>query len=145
MANIERTASAHWHGSLREGTGKISSSSGVLQDVPYTYSTRFEQAPGTNPEELLAAAHAACFSMALSGALVRKEYTVHNIYTTATCVLEPQPGGGHKITTMRLVTRATVEDVTPESFKEIAEAAKAGCPVSGALAALKIELDATLE
>jgi osmotically inducible protein OsmC len=145
MANIERNSSAVWHGTLREGNGKMSTGSGALREVPYTFATRFEQAPGTNPEELLAAAHAACFSMALSGNLTRKEYTVHHIQTTATCVLEPQQGGGFKITTMRLVTRARVEDVTPESFKEIAEATKATCPVSGALAALKIELDAALE
>lgn len=145
MANIERNASAVWHGTLREGNGKMSTSSGALKDVPYTFATRFEQAPGTNPEELLAAAHAACYSMALSAGLTRKEYTVHHIQTTATCVMEAQPGGGNKITTMRLVTRARVEDVTPESFKEIAEQTKATCPVSGALAALKIELDAALE
>ena len=145
MANIERNASVVWHGSMREGNGKMSTSSGALKDVPYTWSARFEETPGTNPEELLAAAHAACYSMALSGALVRKEYTVHSIQTTATCVMEPKQGGGYGITTMRLVTRAKVDDVTPESFKEIAEATKAACPVSGALSALKIELDAALE
>ncbi|MCC7208992.1 MAG: OsmC family peroxiredoxin [Anaerolineae bacterium] len=145
MANIERNASAVWHGTLREGNGKMSTGSGVLREVPYTFATRFEQSPGTNPEELLAAAHAACYSMALSAALARKEYTVHHIQTTATCVMESQPTGGFKITTMRLVTRAKVDDVSPDAFQTIAEETKKTCPVSGALAALNFELDAALE
>src|SRR5262249_52764192 len=83
MPGVERKADAIWHGNLKEGNGKINASSGVLKDVAYTYATRFEQAPGTNPEELIAAAQAACFSMALANNLSKKEYHVHHIQTQA--------------------------------------------------------------
>jgi osmotically inducible protein OsmC len=144
MADIERNATAVWNGSLREGNGKMSTGSGALQETAYTFATRFEHSPGTNPEELLAAAHAACYSMALSGALTRREFRVESITTQATCVLTPQQPSGFKITRMKLVTRAKVADISPELFKEVAEATKATCPVSGALAAIEIELDAAL-
>lgn len=144
MADIERNATAVWNGSLREGNGKMSTGSGALQETAYTFATRFEHSPGTNPEELLAAAHAACYSMALSGALTRREFKVESITTQATCVLAPQQPSGFKITKMKLVTRGKVADISPELFKEVAEATKATCPVSGALAAIEIELDAAL-
>jgi osmotically inducible protein OsmC len=144
MADIERNATAVWNGSLREGNGKMSTGSGALQETAYTFATRFEHSPGTNPEELLAAAHAACYSMALSGALTRREFNVESITTQATCVLAPQQPSGFKITKMKLVTRGKVADISPELFREVAEATKATCPVSGALAAIEIELDAAL-
>lgn len=143
MADIERTAQAVWHGDLREGKGKINTSSGVLKDTPYTYATRFENAAGTNPEELIAAAHAACFSMALANILSKKEHEVHHIETRAITYLTEQPGG-RKITKIRLETQGRVEDIDDETFLTNAEEAKRTCPVSYALSAIEIELDAKL-
>ncbi len=144
MADIERSAQAVWHGDLRGGNGQFSTNSGLVKDAPYSFKTRFEDAPGTNPEELLAAAHAACFSMAFSARLANKGYNVNEIKTRAVCVMTPQPTGGFKITKMKLETRGKVEGVDAATFKEIAEDAKKNCPVSGALSALAIELDAAL-
>src|SRR3954469_18213792 len=103
MATIERTAQAVWHGDLREGNGKINSTSGVLKDVPFSFATRFENSPGTNPEELIAAAHAACFSMAFSNYLASNGHTPDEINTKATVSLDTG-----KITKMHLVTRGRV-------------------------------------
>ncbi|WP_043097964.1 OsmC family protein [Kallotenue papyrolyticum] len=139
MANIERTANAVWSGSLREGNGQISTSSGVLQNTPYSFHTRFEQQPGTNPEELIAAAHAACFSMALSATLSRQGYTPERIATEATCVLEPQQPSGFKITTIRLRTEASVPGIDDATFQQAFQTAKETCPVSQALSAIRIE------
>ena len=90
MANIERTAEARWNGDLRHGKGAIDSTSGVITDTPYTFSTRFEHHPGTNPEELIAAAHAACYSMAFANTLSKQGYHPQQIHTRATWVLTPQ-------------------------------------------------------
>jgi osmotically inducible protein OsmC len=143
MADIERTAQAVWHGDLREGKGTINSTSGVLKDTPYSFATRFENAAGTNPEELIAAAHAACFSMALANILSKKEHQVHHIETRAVCVLSQVPEG-RKITKIRLETKGRVEDIDDATFLSNAEEAKRTCPVSQALAAIEIELDAKL-
>jgi len=145
MADIERTASAVWSGEIRGGNGQISTNSGVLSDTPYSFATRFEQANGTNPEELIAAAHAACYSMAFAATLGRKGYKPQQIETRAICSLAPQQAGGFKITKMRLETRGQVEGLDEETFKQIAQEAEQGCPVSNALrGGLQIELDASL-
>lgn len=145
MANIERTAEATWNGDLRSGKGEFSSASGVFDHVPYSFRTRFENSPGTNPEELIAAAHAACYSMAFANTLARKGHQPQEVHTHATCVMEPQQSGGFKITTMRLHARGRVEDLDDATFKAIAKEAEQACPVSNALrGSLKIELDAAL-
>jgi len=145
MADIERTAEATWTGDLRGGQGQISSASGVLHGVPYSFATRFEQARGTNPEELIAAAHAACYSMALTATLVRQRHQPQRVQTRAVCTLAPQPGGGFKITGMRLETRAQVPGLDETTLREIAQQAEAACPVSNALrSGVPIELHASL-
>lgn len=145
MADIERSSSAVWNGDLRSGNGTISSHSGVLADTPYSFATRFEQAEGTNPEELIAAAHAACFSMALSGQIVRAGGKPERIATEATCVLTPQQPSGFKITKIRLSTRATVPGMENAAFQEALETAKKNCPVSQALSAIEIEAEGSLD
>src|SRR5262245_48674071 len=140
MPGLERKADAIWHGNLKEGNGKINASSGVLKDVPFSYATRFEQAPGTNPEELIAAAHAACFSMALANNLSKKEYHVHHIQTNAVVTMADA-----KITKIHLETRGRVDDITADSFKTAAEETSKTCPVSVALSAVPIEVNAQLE
>lgn len=144
MADIERTAEATWSGDLRGGSGQISSTSGVLANTAYSFGTRFEQAPGTNPEELIAAAHAACYSMAFAATLGRKGYQPQRIETKATCVLTPQQPAGFKITKMRLEARGQVPGIDQATFQQIAEEAEKGCPVSNALRAIEIEVEAKL-
>lgn len=145
MADIERSASAVWSGDLRKGNGKISSTSGVLNDTAYSFATRFEQAQGTNPEELIAAAHAACYSMAFAGTLSRKGYQPQQIQTRAICSLSPQQPSGFKITKMRLETQGKVDNLDEATFQEIADEAEKGCPVSNALrGSLEIEVRASL-
>jgi lipoyl-dependent peroxiredoxin len=134
MADINRKASAVWQGDSRSGKGKISTDSGVLNQVAYNWNMRFENEPGTNPEELIAAAHAGCFSMAFASMLSKDGFTVENISTQATCVMTPKPGGGMRISKMRLETQAKVPGIDEAKFQEIAAAAKNGCPVSSLLA-----------
>jgi lipoyl-dependent peroxiredoxin len=136
---FDRKSQAVWHGNLKEGSGKINASSGVLKDVSYTWATRFDNAPGTNPEELVASAHAACFSMFLANLLSKKEHKVHHIETSATVTLD-----GTTITKIVLNTTGKVEDIDQATFQTNAEEAKAGCPISKALASVPIELIATL-
>ena len=144
MAEFKRTAQAIWNGDSRSGNGRISSGSGVLKDVPYTYATRFGDTPGTNPEELIAAAHAACFSMAFAGDLRRGGYQPQRIETRATCSISRREQGGFRITRMRLETRAQVPGIDEATFLRIAQEAKDGCPVSNALrGGVEIELEAT--
>ncbi|MCS6869846.1 MAG: OsmC family peroxiredoxin [Anaerolineae bacterium] len=144
MSDIERSATASWSGTLREGTGHISTQSGVLNNTPYTFVTRFEQAPGTNPEELIAAAEAACFTMNIAAVLGRREYRNVQVDTTATCVLS-QVEGGRKITKIKLVTRGKADGLDLATFTEIAEDAKKNCIISRALAGVdEFELDAAL-
>jgi osmotically inducible protein OsmC len=144
MADIERTSEATWHGDLRGGNGQITSTSGILKNTQYSFGTRFEQGAGTNPEELLAAAHAACYSMALANHLSKKGFKVDHIHSRATCHLTPQQPAGFKITKIDLVTRGKVEGIDDATFKAEAKEAEAGCIVSNALRAITIELDAAL-
>ncbi len=140
---MKRSASAVWTGDLRSGKGTISTESGVLSDTQYSFKTRFEQGTGTNPEELIAAAHAGCFSMALSVELQKAGLIADRIATKADVTLE-QKVGGFAITTVHLTLRAKVPGASQADFDEAAQAAKAGCPVSKLLRA-DITLDAQLE
>jgi osmotically inducible protein OsmC len=135
---INRTAEARWEGDLKEGNGTIRLGSGAFQGK-YSFSTRFEGAPGTNPEELIAAAHAGCFSMALSAALARAGKPPRSVETTASVRLE-KVGEGLSITGIRLSTRGTVPGLTAAEFRTFAEDAKTNCIVSRALSAVPMEL-----
>src|SRR5258708_16399036 len=132
-------ASAEWKGNLKEGGGTMTVASGAF-DVPYTFSTRFEEAPGTNPEELVGAAHAGCFSMFLSALLTSAGFTPTRIHTTAAVHL----GEGPTITLIPLNTEASVPNLTQTAPQDNAEKAKLNCPVSKALAGPEIRLHATL-
>jgi osmotically inducible protein OsmC len=138
-----RKATAVWNGGLKDGGGKISTDSGVLKDTQYSFSTRFEDGIGTNPEELIAAAHAGCFSMALSGQLGNAGLTADSINTTAEVRLE-KVEGGFAITKIHLTVRARVPGADNDAFATAANNAKAGCPVSKVLKA-EITMDAALE
>ncbi|WP_110969886.1 OsmC family protein [Pseudomonas huaxiensis] len=139
---MKKTASAVWQGGLKDGKGQISTESGALKQVPYGFNTRFEGTPGTNPEELIGAAHSGCFSMALSMILGEAGLTAERIDTTAEVTLDKQPDG-FAITAVHLILKAKVPGASEEQFLELANKAKAGCPVSKVLNA-KISLDATL-
>ncbi|MBM3104692.1 OsmC family protein [Pseudomonas sp. V1] len=139
---MKKTASAVWEGGLKDGKGQISTESGALEANPYGFNTRFEGQPGTNPEELIGAAHAGCFSMALSVLLGEAGFTAERIDTTAEVTLDKQPDG-FAITAVHLILKAKVPGASEEQFKEVANKAKAGCPVSKVLNAT-ISLDATL-
>jgi len=139
---MQKHASAVWQGALKDGHGIISTESGTLQDAPYGFNTRFEGVRGTNPEELIGAAHAGCFSMALSAILGQANLTAERIETRATVTLEKQ-AEGFAITAVHLDVTARVPGATQESFEQAAQAAKAGCPVSKVLSA-RITLDARL-
>jgi len=138
-----RKASAVWRGTGRDGEGALSSQSGVLSETPYSFKTRFEDQPGTNPEELIAAAHAGCFTMALAFALQREGFTPAELSTEAAVSLDPD-GAGFKITRSALTLRARVPGLSEAKFREVAEAAEKTCPVSRVLNA-EITLDALLE
>ncbi|GLX89599.1 peroxiredoxin OsmC [Pseudomonas weihenstephanensis] len=140
--SIKKTASAHWAGDLKTGIGSISTETGVLRDAPYGFKARFEGGKGTNPEELIGAAHAGCFSMALSMILGDAGLKADTIDTTAEVTLD-QVDGGFAITAVHLVLKAKVPGATQEKFTELTTKAKEGCPVSKVLNA-KITLDATL-
>jgi len=145
MATIQRTATAVWKGSLPSGNGQITSASGVLQNTPYSFKTRFEQSPGTNPEELIAAAHAACYSMAFAHTLSEKGYQPESVDTKAVCSLERLESGGFKITKIRLETQGKVPGIDEATFKQVAEEAEKACPVSNVLrGGAEIELMAVL-
>lgn len=141
---MERSASAEWHGGLQGGKGVISSASGVLKDTQYSFATRFENGAGTNPEELIAAAHAGCFSMALSAQLGEAKLTPDFVKTTAKVTLG-KVEGGFAITKIHLTTEAKVPGADEASFKKAADGAKAGCPISKLFANnAEITLDAKL-
>lgn len=140
---MERKASAVWKGGLKDGKGEFSAPSGVFSHIPYSFKTRFEDAPGTNPEELIAAAHASCFSMALSAQLGGANLTPESINTTANLKLE-KVEGGFAITAIHLDVTAKVPNASDVAFQKAAENAKAGCPVSKVLNA-KITMNAKLE
>ena len=139
---MERKASAVWKGGLKDGKGAVSSASGVLSNTPYSFATRFEGTPGTNPEELIAAAHAGCFSMALSAQLGTANLTPESINTSATLTMEKLEAGW-TITAVHLDVIAKVPGASAEAFNKAAQDAKAGCPVSKVLNA-KITMHATL-
>jgi osmotically inducible protein OsmC len=140
---MKRKASAVWKGGLKDGTGTISTASGVLSDTQYSFSTRFEEGTGTNPEELIAAAHAGCFSMALSGQLGQAGLTAENISTSATVTME-KTDAGFTITAVHLEVTARIPGADRQAFETAANNAKAGCPVSRLLKA-DITMDARLE
>jgi len=140
---MKRKASAQWQGGLKDGKGTISSESGVLSDTPYSFSTRFEQGKGTNPEELIAAAHAGCFTMALSAQLEGAGLRADSLKTTATVTLD-KTGDGFAITAIHLDVVAKIPGNPQQAFDTAAANAKAGCPVSKVLNA-KITMDARLE
>lgn len=140
---MDRKSTAQWKGNLKSGSGTISSASGVLSNTPYSFKTRFEQGNGTNPEELLAAAHAGCFSMALSLALQEEGLEAQTIDTTCTVSLEKE-GDGFAIKRSRLELKANVPGASQEAFNRAANNAKEGCPVSK-LFDTEITLDAQLQ
>jgi lipoyl-dependent peroxiredoxin len=140
---MQRKASAIWKGGLKDGKGSVSSASGVLANTPYSFTTRFENTPGTNPEELIAAAHAACFSMALSVQLGTANLTPSSIETSATLTFE-KLDSGWTITASHLDVVGRVPGADQATFQKLAENAKAGCPVSKVLKA-NITMTAKLE
>jgi len=140
---MQRKASAIWKGGLKDGKGSVSSASGVLTNTPYSFTTRFENTPGTNPEELIAAAHAACFSMALSAQLGSANLTPSSIETAATLTME-KLDAGWTITAVHLDVVGRVPKADAAAFQKAAENAKSGCPVSKVLKA-NITMNAQLE
>src|SRR5690348_7604054 len=140
---MKRTASAIWQGDLKQGKGTVSTQSGVLKDTQYSFTTRFENGVGTNPEELIAAAHAGCYSMALSAFLGQAGFTPKKISTQANLTFD-QVQGNWTITTIDLEVRASVPGIDKAKFDAVAADAKAKCPVSRVLNA-NITLAATLE
>lgn len=136
-----RKASAVWKGGLQKGTGSFKGQTGLAGQ--YNFSSRFESGAGSNPEELLAAAEAACFSMALSGGLEKEGFAPTQVETEAACTIE-KVGEGFKITRMQLTTRATVPNIDDAKFQSIAAATKEGCPVSGALKG-NVQIDLTAQ
>ena len=139
---MQRKASAQWRGGLKDGKGTVSSASGALKSTPYSFSTRFEDQPGTNPEELIAAAHAGCFSMALSGQLGGAGMTADSIDTTATVTME-KLDAGWTVTKVHLDVTAKIPGADKAKFETAANNAKAGCPISRLLKA-EITMDAKL-
>ncbi|WP_296236044.1 OsmC family protein [uncultured Pseudomonas sp.] len=140
---MKKTASAHWQGGIKDGKGSISTESGALKESPYGFNTRFEDKPGTNPEELIGAAHAGCFSMALSKELGDAGMTAESIDTKAQVTLE-KVEGGFEISTVHLTLRAKIPGADRAAFEKAVEAAKTGCPVSKVLKAT-ITLEGILE
>ena len=139
---MQRKGSAHWSGGLKEGKGTVSTASGVLNNTQYSFSTRFENGIGTNPEELIAAAHASCFTMALSAQLGNAGMTPESIDTTATITLE-KTDAGFTITSSHLDVAAKIPGADKAKFDEAAKAAETGCPISRVLNT-KITMDAKL-
>jgi osmotically inducible protein OsmC len=139
-----RKAHAAWRGTGRDGDGDRSTDSGVLAETPFSYRTRFENQKGTNPEELIAAAHAGCFTMALAFQLQQAGYTPTELTTEAAVSLDPADGGGFSITRSALTLTADVPGLDAETFDRLAEAAEKGCPVSRVLGA-EITLTKTLK
>ncbi len=137
-----RNADAQWEGTLQDGKGTMRFGSGAFEGQ-YSFASRFEEGTGTNPEELIAAAHAGCFSMALSGGLSRAGHVPNRVHTTAKVHLE-KGDAGFRISTIELETEADVPGIDDPAFQQAAEAAKAGCPVSQALAGVDVKLNARL-
>jgi osmotically inducible protein OsmC len=145
---MKRRATAVWTGSGKDGSGHLSGPSGVLNETPYSARTRFENEEGkagTNPEELIAAAHAGCFAMALSFGLSGAGHPPQKLTAKATVSINPQEGGGFAITHIQLELTGKVDGISEAQFTEFANEAKKGCPVSKALSAVPIDLDITFE
>jgi len=140
---MKRKASAVWNGSLKEGNGRISTESGLLREAQYSFGTRFENGTGTNPEELIAAAHAGCFSMALSAQLTTAGHAPESVNTTATVTLE-KTDAGFTVTAVHLDVKARVPGIDQAAFDTAANNAKTGCPISRLLNT-QITMDAKLE
>lgn len=140
---MDRKATAQWKGDLRTGTGTVRLGSGAFEG-PYSFTTRFEDAPGTNPEELLGAAHAGCFTMALSAGLTKAGHAPRNLATTATVHLD-KVGGGFGITGIDLMTHGEVPGIAETEFRRLAEDAKVNCIVSKALAAVPMTLKVSFQ
>jgi osmotically inducible protein OsmC len=144
--DLKRSSTAVWHGSIKEGKGTLTSTSKVLDQTPYSFAARFlseDGKMGTNPEELIAAAHAGCFSMALSGELTGAGFIPTELKTTAAITVKQTPTG-FEISEIQLVLEGTVPNITEAKFLELAQNAKKNCPVSKALAAVPISLTAKL-
>lgn len=138
---MQRKASARWQGNLQYGRGTLNSESGAIKDIPYSFATRFENSPGTNPEELIAAAHSGCYAMALSGALAKKGFNADTLDVSATVALE-KVGDGFNITSSRLKLRTQVPGIDRKLFESIAQDAKVNCPVSKVLKAdITLDID----
>ncbi|MFL5907443.1 MAG: OsmC family protein [Solirubrobacterales bacterium] len=138
-----RSAQAEWHGNLARGSGKMAFGSGAFEGN-YSFASRFEDGEGTNPEELIAAAHAGCFSMALANVLSQAGHEPDSVQTTAKVSLEPDEGGGFSIKRSDLSTEVSVQGPTEKGFQEYADEAKRTCPVSRALGAIEIGLEAKM-
>lgn len=130
MADIARKAAAHWQGDLKSGKGTVSLESGLLKDAQYGFQSRFESGPGTNPEELLASAHAGCFTMQLSALLSNHGHTVEDLKTEATCEMNKKEGGGFKVSRMHLVVRGKVTGSDKADFESHVKEAAEKCPMS---------------
>lgn len=140
---MDRTGSAHWSGDLQSGKGQVSTESAAIKNVPYGFNTRFEEEPGTNPEELVGAAHASCYAMAMSLGLGEKSLKANSIDAKATVTLS-EVEGGFAVTKVHLDVSADIPDISEEDFQEVAEATKKNCPISKLLTA-EITLDAKLK
>jgi osmotically inducible protein OsmC len=140
---MDRSASAIWHGTLKEGKGTISTQSGTLKETQYSFAARFAEGVGTNPEELIAAAHAGCYTMALSAQLTEAGFNPESLETKAVVTLDLH-GEAPTITRIHLTNTSKVPNLDKAKFDELANKAKAGCPVSRALKAIEITLEATL-
>ena len=143
MMTIKKTASSNWSGDIKSGKGTISTQSGALDNQPYGFNTRFEDKPGSNPEELVGAAHSACFGMALSLALGEAGFTAENINTEAVVSLD-EVDNGFAVTHIALEVNATIADISNEQFQALCEQTKKGCPISKLLNT-EISLNATLK
>jgi osmotically inducible protein OsmC len=141
---IKRTANATWKGNLKEGKGKFTLDSGIAKDAEYSFKTRFGEDKGSNPEELLAAAHAACYSMALAHELSSAGFTVNSIHTVDKVLMEFSDSG-ISIKTIEIHTEGDVEDISNDEFQKHAEGAKKNCPVSKAITGVEYVLKATLK
>jgi osmotically inducible protein OsmC len=132
---MKRSASAVWNGSLKTGTGSLTAPGGALKSTPYSFNSRFATGPGTNPEELIAAAHAGCFAMALSGVLGEAGFTPDQLEATAEVTLDNVPPAGWTVTASHLTLTAKIPGIADAKFQELAAKAKAGCPISRLLKA----------
>lgn len=141
---MDRKATAIWNGDLKAGKGSITTQSTTLNETQYSFKSRFEEGVGTNPEELIAAAHSGCYSMAFANALAEAGHVAISVETTSIVTLNPAAEGGPTITKIHLINKSEVPGIDKAKFDEIAAAAKAGCPVSKVLKAAEITLDATL-